>query len=83
MTVNIVDMAVRYLSQADIARLLGVDRTLVNVWRSRFPDFPEPDVETGANRPIPGWRVERMDEIRAWLDGHGLGGQRERKENAQ
>ena len=33
--------AARYLSQADLARELGVGRHTVNMWRSRYPDFPE------------------------------------------
>lgn len=71
MTVNIDGMADRYLSQHDIARLLGVGRTMINVWRHRHGDFPEPDIELGiGDRAIPGWRPERMDEVRAWLAEH-------------
>lgn len=67
------DVAADYLSQNDIAALLGKDRHAVNVWRSRYPDFPEPDVRVGVGgRPVPGWAVSRMDEIRAWAAGRGL-----------
>lgn len=56
-----------YLSQQDIAGLLGLSRSTVNVWRSRYRDFPEPDVRVGlGSRAIPGWLPRRMDEIRAW-----------------
>lgn len=61
----------RPLSQSDIARLFGLNRALINVWRSRRTDFPSPDIEIGIySRAIPGWRPERMDEIRAWLAEH-------------
>lgn len=60
-------MATRYLSQNDIARLLGAARHMVNVWRSRHKDFPKPDVEVGiGSRSVPGWLPERMDEIKEW-----------------
>ena len=69
--VNIDIVAIVYLSQNDIASLLGMGRTMVNVWRARFDDFPEPDAVTGiGKRGIPGWRPERMADIRAWLAAH-------------
>lgn len=78
MDVNIASMGGmpdRYLSQSDIGLMLGQDRTIVNVWRNRFrntPDpFPEPDAQTGiGKKPLPGWKPDRMDDIRAWLDRH-------------
>jgi hypothetical protein len=71
MIVNMDGMADRYLSQHDISKLLGGGRTTVHVWRHRYPDFPEPDVQVGfGKRAVPGWRPERMDEIRAWLAAH-------------
>lgn len=71
MIVNMDGMPDRYLSQHDIARLLGVGRTMINVWRSRHEDFPVPDIELGIGaRATPGWKPERMDEIRAWLAEH-------------
>jgi hypothetical protein len=75
--VNTVNMAcvIVYLSQDDIGRLLGKDRTLVNVWRSRYDDFPAPDVRLGiGKRSVPGWLPERMDEIKAWARDKGLDG---------
>ena len=78
MDVNIDGMPVRYLSQADICRRLGVSRTAVNVWRPRYENtddpFPVPDVETGlGEHPLPGWLPERMDDIWAWVRRRGLG----------
>ena len=70
----------RYLSQADIARELGVARHTVTVWRARYADFPEPDVLVGG---APGWLAGRRGEIRAWLEsrpGQGAGGGRPRKD---
>lgn len=75
MIVNMDGMADRYLSQNDVAALLGVGRTMVNVWRHRHEDFPAPDVEVGnGKRTVPGWRTERMDEIRAWVAVHSRAG---------
>ena len=68
-----------YLSQADIARELGVARHTVTVWRGRYPDFPKPDVTVGG---APGWLPGRLPEIRSWRDtrpGQGAGGGRPRK----
>ncbi len=73
MVVNIDGMAAVYLSQHDIARSLGIERTMINVWRSRYADFPEPDVVIGlgTEKPgIPGWHPDRANEIRAWLAKH-------------
>jgi len=69
-----------YLSQADIARELGVARHTVTVWRSRYPDFPKPDVTVGG---APGWQRARLREIQAWMGsrpGQGTGGGRPRKD---
>jgi hypothetical protein len=69
-----------YLSQTDLARELDVARATVAVWRGRYPDFPKPDVMVG---DVPGWRKERLTEIRAWLTtrpGQGAGGGRPRKD---
>lgn len=63
-------MPERYLSQHDIAKMLDVDRTTVNVWRRRHQDFPAPDVliGLGLDKPaLPGWHPDRLDEIRAWV----------------
>lgn len=62
-----------YLSQADITWFLGLDRTIVNVWRKRYADFPEPDMEVGMDKPVPGWRPDRLGEITAWMAARGLG----------
>ena len=71
--VNIGGVTAVYLSQNDIGALLGVGRTMVNVWRGRYGDFPEPDVRVGiGKRGLPGWRPERMDDIRTWVTKHGL-----------
>jgi len=76
-------MPEEYLSQAQIARALGVTRQALSVWRARYEGtatpFPEPDVTAGSS---PGWRAARLDEIRAWrstLPGQGAGGGRPRK----
>jgi len=72
--------AAKYLSQADIARELGVARHTVNIWRTRYTDFPEPDVVVG---DAPGWLADRLAEIRAWKDsrpGQGAGGGRPRRD---
>lgn len=65
-------MASVYYSQADLSFMLGKDRHMVNVWRSRYSDFPEPDVEIGTIKKVPGWLPERLDEIVAWAEGHGF-----------
>jgi hypothetical protein len=70
-----------YLSQADLARELGVARNTVTVWRGRYGDFPAPDVTIGR---APGWRRARLPEIRAWMGtrpGQGSGGGRPRKDS--
>lgn len=75
-------MATEYLSQADIGDELGVGGHLVNVWRSRSNDFPEPDIKVGRKNPVPGWLPARLPEIRAWVEsrpGRGAGGGRPRK----
>lgn len=72
-SVNMDGVATVYLSQHDIARLLGIGRTMINVWRSRYADFPAPDIQVGLGieKPgIPGWHPDRVDEIRAWLAKH-------------
>ena len=81
-------MTARYLGQAAIARELGVERHLVNRWRSRYrgsaTPFPEPDaiVDESDGRDVPAWLPESMNAIRAWkasLPGQGKGGGRPRK----
>jgi hypothetical protein len=70
----------RYLTQADLARELGVARHAIGVWRHRYPDFPEPDETIGRSS---GWLPSRVDEIRAWMasrPGQGAGGGRPRTE---
>jgi transposase-like protein len=47
-------VAVYYLSQADIAKELGVSNEAVRTWRKRYPEgsahpFPEPDSWTGVD----------------------------------
>jgi transposase len=72
--------ASKFLSQADIARELGVAKSTVNVWRGRYADFPEPDVIVGE---APGWLAGRLPEILMWKDsrpGQGAGGGRPRKD---
>jgi hypothetical protein len=73
-TVVMVDVvAIAYLSQNDISKLLGKDRHTVNVWRHRYPDFPAPDVNVGiGDRAVPGWHPERMAEIKAWAAARKL-----------
>jgi transposase-like protein len=74
-------MTERYLGVLGIADALGVSRHAVHKWRSRYPKesthpFPEPDVEIDG---APGWRAERLDEIKQWrngLPGRGAGGGR-------
>jgi hypothetical protein len=71
-------VAEEYLSQADLARELGVARNTVTVWRARYPDFPVPDVTIGR---APGWLRARLPEIRTWMGtrpGQGAGGGRPR-----
>jgi len=73
--------AAQYLGQAEIAAELGVARHTVNVWRSRYSDFPEPDVTVGG---VPGWLPARLPEIRAWKDsrpGQGVGGGRSARDS--
>jgi len=72
--------AAEYLSQADVARELGVARNTVTVWRARYADFPAPDVTIGR---APGWLPARLPEIRAWMGtrpGQGAGGGRPRND---
>lgn len=72
---------VRYLGVPGLAQRLGVTRDTIYKWRSRYPAsvpgaFPVPDVEVD---DAPGWRLERLDEIRRWranLPGRGAGGGR-------
>ncbi|MEJ3651820.1 hypothetical protein WEH80_02270 [Actinomycetes bacterium KLBMP 9759] len=74
-------MTVHYIGVLGIAEALGVSRHAVHKWRSRYPrdashPFPEPDVEVDG---APGWRPERIDEVRQWregLPGRGAGGGR-------
>ncbi|MFI5960169.1 hypothetical protein [Cryptosporangium sp. NPDC051539] len=74
-------MTVHYLGVLRVAEELGVTRHAVHKWRSRYPAggehaFPEPDVEIDG---IPGWRPERVAELRRWregLPGRGAGGGR-------
>lgn len=70
--VNINGVTTVYLSQGDISLLLGRERTMVNVWRSRFDDFPEPDGRTGMVKAVPGWNPDRMPEIVQWCIDHGF-----------
>lgn len=64
-----------YLSQADIAREMGVSNEAVRGWRKRYPagsphPFPEPDSWTGVDQ-VPGdARVNPRDNSRSvpgWL----------------
>jgi hypothetical protein len=71
----------RYLGVLGVAEELGVTRHAVHKWCSRYPadsdrPFPEPDAEIDG---IPGWRVERLADIKRWrecLPGRGAGGGR-------
>lgn len=72
---------VRYLSQADLARELGVTASTVTTWRSRYDDFPAPDVLIG---DAPGWLPSRLSEIMGWRGsrpGQGTGGGRPRRDS--
>jgi transposase len=72
--------AAKYMSQAELARELGVGKSTVNVWRTRYGDFPEPDVIVGE---APGWLAERLPEILRWKEsrpGQGAGGGRPRRD---
>lgn len=70
---------VRYLGVPGLAKELGVSRDTIYKWRARYPvgathEFPIPDVEVD---DAPGWRLERLDEIKQWQDsrpGQGAGG---------
>jgi hypothetical protein len=74
-------MPERYLGVIGMAEELGVTRHAVHKWRSRYPagsdhPFPEPDVEID---DTPGWRADRVAEIKRWregLPGRGAGGGR-------
>lgn len=46
---------------AEIAKRAGVSRTMVNKWRERFPDFPEPIAELDMG-PI--WR---WVDVEPWI----------------
>lgn len=52
-----------------IAQWYGVQYKTVDVWRTRYPDFPQPDywVET-AGAAIPAWREDRRPEFDAWYN---------------
>lgn len=58
-------MVKQMLGVSDIAAMCGVEPKTVSMWRQRYPDFPEPDVEVGE---AAGWDPSRADEIRAWMD---------------
>ena len=74
-------MTERYLGILGVAEALGVTRHAVHKWRTRYPEgsehaFPKPDVEVDG---APGWRADRLAEIRRWragLPGRGAGGGR-------
>lgn len=74
-------MTEHYLGVVAVAEAMGVSRHAVHKWRSRYPDgsdhpFPEPDVEIDG---VPGWRADRLVEVRRWRDGlpgRGAGGGR-------
>jgi hypothetical protein len=71
---------VRYDSATDIAALFGVQPGTVETWRSRYPDFPEPDAYIGR---VAGWLPSREAELRAWeasRPGRGAGGGRPRRQ---
>jgi hypothetical protein len=74
-------MPERYVGVLGVAEELGVTRHAVHKWRSRHPadaahPFPAPDVQIDG---APGWRADRVAEIRRWregLPGRGAGGGR-------
>jgi hypothetical protein len=71
-------MTDRYISTAGIAALFNVDTKTVAQWRSRYPDFPAPDVMIGKTA---GWHPSRVDEIRRWHDSRpGQGARSDLKE---
>ena len=63
-------MPARYMSSADVARLLGVPDTLVILWARRYPDAPQPDVIIGTDREFRGWHPSRAPEWTAWRLAH-------------
>lgn len=54
-----------YLDRAAVAAVFGVTATAVAHWQTRHPDFPPPDILLG-DRRLPGWRPDRIAEIRDW-----------------
>ena len=67
---NITPMAEYYLSQADVARELGVSSEAVRLWRKRNPDgsprpFPEPDSWTGVDEVPADPRVNPRENSRS------------------
>jgi hypothetical protein len=63
---------IRYLNQADIARLLGVNRQTVTNYISRYSTYPEPDAVIGNDKvnegrnAFYGWLPCRAAEWLAW-----------------
>ncbi len=51
------------LGVADIAAMFGVEPKTVSIWRQRYADFPEPDIQVGETA---GWDPGRAEEIHAW-----------------
>lgn len=57
-------MVKKMLGVADIAARFGVEPKTVSIWRQRYADFPEPDVQVGETA---GWDPGRAEEIRTWM----------------
>src|SRR5580700_2497206 len=57
-------MVKKMLGVGDIAEMVGVEPKTVSIWRLRYADFPEPDVEVG---DAAGWDPRRSEEIRTWM----------------
>src|ERR1700761_2537156 len=52
------------LGVSDIAAELEVEPKTVSIWRQRYTDSPEPDVQVGENA---GWDPGRLEEIKTWM----------------
>lgn len=77
-------MADDYLTNADLAQLLGVKPATIRFFRThskpggRYADDPFPSEDLTIARS-PAWKAERADEIKAWnarRPGQGVGGGR-------
>src|SRR6266851_5389508 len=58
-------MIKKMLGVGDIAAMFGVGPKTVSIWRLRYPDFPEPDINVGE---LAGWDPGRAEEIEVWVN---------------